>query len=79
MEGKNTNVSNTLIRQLYYPYRMWRINTENKKDVIPIFFEKKDEEYMFWMFEFTDPHDYNSIRLVRSARYLISSANFTNQ
>tara|TARA_Y100000748_G_C15442786_1_gene467882 strand:+ start:175 stop:984 length:810 start_codon:yes stop_codon:yes gene_type:complete len=72
VEGKNTNVSNTLIRQLYYPYRMWRINTENKKDVIPIFFEKKDEEYMFWMFEFTDPDDYNSIRLVRSARYRLT-------
>jgi hypothetical protein len=34
-----------------------------------MFFEKNGDEYMFWMYEFTVPEDYNSIRLVRSSRY----------
>ena len=76
IEGKNTKMQDTIIRQLYYPFRKWGIQTS--KRVIPMFFEKRGDEYMFWMYEFEDPADYNSIRLVRSARYLISSANFTN-
>ena len=38
VEGKNTKVKNTIIRQLYYPYRKWAIDTG--KRVIPMFFEK---------------------------------------
>ena len=34
--------------------------------------EKKGEEYMFWMYEFEDPADYNSIRLVRSSIFCIN-------
>lgn len=67
VEGKNTGVENTIIRQLYYPYRKWAMETG--KRVITIFSEKKGSEYMFWMYEFTDPNSYNSIRLVKSSRY----------
>jgi len=67
IEGKNTKMKDTIIRQLYYPYRKWSIDTD--KRVIPMFFEKRGDEYMFWMYEFTDPEDYNSIRLVRSRAY----------
>lgn len=38
IEAKNTSASNTIIRQLYYPYRQWQINTT--KEVFPVFFEK---------------------------------------
>jgi hypothetical protein len=68
IEGKNTKMQDTIIRQLYYPFRKWGIQTT--KRVIPMFFEKRGDEYMFWMYEFTDPEDYNSIRLVRSRRYV---------
>ncbi|MEE2748188.1 MAG: hypothetical protein VX473_06975, partial [Candidatus Thermoplasmatota archaeon] len=70
VEGKNTKVKDTIIRQLYYPYRKWTKDTG--KRTITMFFEKKGNEYMFWMYEFTDPKAYNSIRLVKSARYTIS-------
>ena len=69
VEGKNTKVKDTIIRQLYYPYRKWAIDTG--KRVIPMFFEKNGDEYMFWMYEFTDPEDYNSIMLSRSCRYML--------
>jgi hypothetical protein len=70
IEGKNTKMQDTIIRQLYYPFRKWGIQTS--KRVIPMFFEKRGDEYMFWMYEFTDPSDYNSIKPVRSRRYRLS-------
>ena len=69
IEGKNVKLDNIITRQLYYPYRKWQI--ESTKRVIPLFFEKRGEEYMFWRYEFTDPDDYSSSRLVNSARYKI--------
>ena len=71
VEAKNTKVKDTIIRQLYYPYRKWA--KETGKRVIPMFFEKNGDEYMFWMYEFTDPENYNSIRLIRSRRMRVTS------
>ena len=73
VEAKNTETKNTIIRQLYYPYRQWYENT--KKTVYPLFFEKRiinDEPIFYiWQYEFTNPLDYNSIHLVKSGRYRI--------
>jgi len=71
IEGKNVKMTNIIIRQLYYPYRKWTSDTN--KEVLPLFFEKRGDEYMFWMYEFTDLNDYNSERLVRSARYVLNT------
>lgn len=68
IEAKNKVCSNTIIRQLYYPYRQWQEHS-NKK-VYTLFFEKSgDGVYSVWEFEFKDKNDYNSINLVKSARY----------
>lgn len=73
IEAKNSSNTTEIIRQLYYPYRQWSENTTKK--VIPVFFEKrvinKENLYYIWQYEFTDVFDYNSIRLVKSARYRI--------
>lgn len=73
IEAKNSNTSNTIIRQLYYPFRQWQEATG--KTVHPVFFEKRklngEHIYYMWLYEFTDPRDYNSIRLVKSDRYRI--------
>ena len=65
--------SDTIIRQLYYPFRQWKEHTG--KNVYLIFFEKRkvkgENIYYIWQYEFTDPDDYNSIRLVKSDRYRI--------
>ena len=75
IEAKNSNVSNTIIRQLYYPYRQWKEQTT--KDVSLLFFDKErnDDVYNIWQFEFTDEKDYNSISLVKSGRYRIIGPN----
>jgi hypothetical protein len=31
----------------------------------------RGNEYMFWMYEFEGPDDYNSIRLLKSCRYML--------
>jgi len=63
--------ANTIIRQMYYPYRQWSQTTN--KNISVVFFEKHDENlYSFWEFVFDDPNDYNSIRLARSANYTVA-------
>ena len=69
IEAKNMKMDNIIIRQLYYPYRKWKIDTGKK--VVPLFFEKRGLDYMMWKYEFTDETDYNSIKLVKSAKYRI--------
>ena len=73
VEAKNSKTTNTIIRQLYYPYRQWYENTGKK--VFPIFFEKRiingEQIFYIWQYEFTNHLDYNSIHLVKSGRYRI--------
>jgi len=71
IEAKCFNASNVIIRQLFYPYRQWQEVT--KKKVIPLFFEKTVEgnEYSIRQFDFEDPDDYNSIKLVRADKFEI--------
>ena len=69
IEVKNSKADNVIIRQLYYPFRQWKNYTDKK--VITLFFERIEDEYHIWQFEFTDINDYNSITFVRSARYVI--------
>jgi hypothetical protein len=72
IEAKNSRVRNTIIRQLYYPYRQWSERT--KKKVIVIFFEKTAENiYSLWQFGFRDTKDYNSIYLIKSGKYRIKN------
>ncbi len=74
VEAKNSETKDTIIRQLYYPYRKWRIHAGGKK-VLALFFEKRKglegDEYHLWEFQFEDENNYNSIKLKKSARYLI--------
>lgn len=69
IEAKNSKTKNTIIRQLYYPYRQWKINTG--KDTRTLFFEKRKDEYLIWEFAFKDCQDYSSIYLKNSKKYKI--------
>lgn len=71
IEAKNFSAENVIIRQLYYPFRQWQKHT--KKKVITLFFDKNHGEdvYSIWQFEFTDPKNYNSIKLVKSGKFRI--------
>jgi hypothetical protein len=69
IEAKNSQTKNTIIRQLYYPYRQWCEHAT--KNVIPLFFEKRGNEYWIWQYAFTDKNAYDSIILVKSKKYRI--------
>ncbi|MDR0505342.1 MAG: hypothetical protein LBH32_00780 [Dysgonamonadaceae bacterium] len=71
IEAKNSSTTNTIIRQLFYPFRQWQQYTE--KQVKTLFFEKRGNYYSFWQFEFQNQNDYNSIILSKSQRYEIIS------
>jgi len=75
IEAKNSKTTNTIIRQLYYPFRMWSAFT-NKK-VSTLFFERRPgeekPEFHLWKYEFENYKDYNSIELTKSGKYLIES------
>jgi len=71
IEAKNAATKNTIIRQLYYPFRQWQTHT--KKTVNILFFEKQKDSYSLWEFGFSDVMDYNSIQLLRSAKFEIKS------
>jgi len=71
IEAKNFSATNVIIRQLYYPFRQWQRQT--KKKVITLFFDKESGKniYSIWQFEFEDPNNYNSIKLVKSGKFII--------
>lgn len=71
IEAKNFKAADIIIRQLYYPYKQWQSKT-NKK-VVTLFFDKEagGNIYSIWQFEFENPEDYNSIKLVKSGKYQI--------
>jgi hypothetical protein len=69
IEAKATGNKNTIIRQLFYPFHQWQNHTSKK--VVTVFFEKFGDDYSLWEFQFTDPNDYNSIKLTRSQRFTI--------
>ncbi len=71
VEAKSGASTNTIIRQLYYPYRQWQEHTQ--KPVVTIFFQCDASGYSLWEFRFRDLADYNSIELVRSQRFQIEA------
>jgi len=70
IEAKNAKTNNVIIRQLFYPFKQWSYHTN--KEVVPLFFEKQSDNYLFWQFEFKNKDDYNSIKLVKSCKYEIT-------
>ena len=69
IEAKNELVNDVLVRQLYYPYRLWSGKT--RKHVVPIFLSYSNDVFSFYVFRFGDLTNYNSIELIDRKRYQI--------
>jgi hypothetical protein len=69
LEAKNTISDDFLIRQLYYPYRLW--NSKVSKKVRPVFLVYSNGIFTLSEYEFEDLNVYNSCRLVKKSRYSI--------
>lgn len=70
VEAKKASVEDFLIRQLYYPYRLW--NGQTYKEVVPVFFTHSNDIFSFFIFKFTDPMRYNSLHLIEQKNYIIA-------
>ena len=69
IEAKNTISSDFIIRQLYYPYRLWE--SKISKPVRPIFLTYTNGIFHLREYVFDDLTNYNSIRLINQKRYRI--------
>jgi hypothetical protein len=70
IEAKNESTSDFLIRQLYYPYRLW--TDRLTKEIVPVFFTYSNDVFSFFVYKFTHPHRYNSLRLVFQKDYVLN-------
>ncbi|MDD2495648.1 MAG: translation elongation factor [Tissierellia bacterium] len=69
VEAKNSITKDFLIRQLYYPYRLWE--KKIKKVIVPVFLTYSNDIYSFFIYKFKDPNIYNSLELVEQKNYII--------
>lgn len=69
IEAKNYISDDFLIRQLYYPYRLW--SNRITKRVRPIFLTYSNGIFHLREYEFTTPNLYNSIRLLQHKKYAV--------
>lgn len=67
IEAKNTLAPDFLIRQLYYPYRLW--TKKIGKPVRNVFLTYSNGIYHFREYEFIDINHYNSLRLIQEKKY----------
>lgn len=69
IEAKNYISDDFLIRQLYYPYRLW--SNKITKQVRPIFLTYSNGIFSLREYKFTDVELYNSICLVEHKKYAV--------
>jgi hypothetical protein len=72
VEAKNFKVDNFLIRQMYYPYRLWR-NKVNK-EILPVFFTYSADVFSFFVYKFNDDNMYNSLELIQQKNYIFDES-----
>lgn len=70
-EAKRDLSEDFLVRQLYYPYRVWRSRVT--KPVKPVFLIFTNGVFSLYQYEFEDPRNYNSLRLVKQKNYVIAT------
>lgn len=75
LEAKNYISNDFLIRQLYYPYRLWQ--AKMKKPVRPLFLTYTNGIFHLREYAFDAGGHYNSVQLVKQAKYIIQDSVIT--
>jgi hypothetical protein len=76
-EAKNHASEELLIRQLYYPYRLW--SEKIAKPVIPVFLAFSNDVFHAFIYAFEDKQDYNSIYLKNYKAYTFADEDISLQ
>lgn len=69
IEAKNSLSDDFLIRQLYYPYRLW--SKKISKRVKTIFMTYSNGIFTFYEYDFQNPEMYNSLTMIKQKKYSI--------
>ncbi|MFY7805902.1 MAG: type II restriction enzyme [Limnoraphis robusta] len=77
VEAKIDGVEDFLIRQLYYPYRLWSSKVHKKVLVALMTYSNSTSQFSFFLYDFDNLLDYNSIRLIQQKNYIIGSEEIT--
>ena len=70
-EAKRDLSDDFLVRQLYYPFRVW--SSRVTKTVKPIFLIFSNGVFNLYQYQFDEPRNYNSLRLVKQKNYIIAT------
>lgn len=70
IEAKKYTIDDFLIRQLYYPYRLW--SKKITKKVIPVLMTYSNDIFSFFIYQFSNDKDYNSLQLITQKNYTIA-------
>ncbi len=68
-EAKRDLSEDFLIRQLYYPFRVWQ--SRITKPVKPVFLVYSNGIYRLYEYAFDEPNNYSSLRLVKQRNYSV--------
>lgn len=74
-EAKRDLSEDFLVRQLYYPFRVWQSRVT--KPVKPIFLIYSNGIYRLFEYKFENINDYSSLRLVKQQNYSIEDTNIS--
>lgn len=77
MEAKNVVHPDFHVRQLYYPYRLWKQRVT--KPIRLVFSVYSNMIFRLFEFEFNDLEDYSSIRLVKEKNYSLQDTKITRE
>lgn len=75
IEAKNSLSSDFLVRQIYYPYRLW--SNKVTKKVKPIFLIYSNGIFTLYEYYFQEPDNYNSLVLIKQKKYSIEETKIT--
>lgn len=70
-EAKKDLADDFLIRQLYYPFRVWQSRVE--KPVKTVFLVFTNGVFYLYQYQFENPMYYNSLRLIKQKNYIIAT------
>lgn len=76
-EAKNIAAEEILIRQLYYPYRLW--SGRIRKRIRPLFVVYSNDVFHLFEYRFAEQARYNSLELVQYRAYAFADALITTQ
>lgn len=72
IEAKNYLSDDFLVRQLFYPYKLW--SRKITKPVCCIFLSYTNGVFHLREYAFTDPNNYNSLQLVKQRKYVLEES-----